>query len=79
MLILASQFFLSPRRSRPELTIPFYRNAQPVEKLKDAYRKFIARSMRKSKAAEVCPFTHNTGHVIVLFLQAIYYSIFFNF
>ncbi|KAB2631967.1 mitotic spindle checkpoint protein BUBR1 [Pyrus ussuriensis x Pyrus communis] len=31
------------------------RNAQPVEKLKDAYRKFIARSMRKSKAAEEDP------------------------
>lgn len=30
------------------------RNAQPVEKLKVAYKKFLTRSMRQMKTNEVC-------------------------
>lgn len=32
---------------------PFNRNAQPIEKLKSAYKKFFARSLSKPKASEV--------------------------
>lgn len=32
----------------------YYRNAQPIEKLKSAYKKFFVRSMSRPKAIEVC-------------------------
>lgn len=32
----------------------FFRNAQPMAKLKDAYRKFLARSMTRPKVTNVC-------------------------
>jgi hypothetical protein len=38
------------------MSADFYRDAQPVEKLKDAYRKFLIRSMRKPNVVEVCGF-----------------------
>ncbi|KAJ0087183.1 hypothetical protein Patl1_09319 [Pistacia atlantica] len=34
------------------LSFPLNRNAQPTEKLKDAYKKFLVRSMRRPKAAD---------------------------
>lgn len=33
-----------------------YRNAQPTEKLKDAYKKFLVRSMRKTQVIDVRDF-----------------------
>ena len=39
----------------PHLITPFFRNAQPDDKLKAAYRKFLAHSMaRPTTATDVC-------------------------
>lgn len=40
------------KRANEIYNLGICRNAQPVEKLKDAYRKFLARSMRKPKATD---------------------------
>lgn len=55
------------------------RNAQPVEKLKDAYRKFFARSMRKPNATDVCMWLFVNDLIFdITFIQTIYYSIYPN-
>jgi hypothetical protein len=55
------------------------RNAQPVEKLKDAYRKFLARSMRKPKATDVSMWLFVNDLIFdITCIQTIYYSIYSN-
>lgn len=53
---------------RHHLFICIYRNAQPVEKLKDAYRKFLARSMTRPNATDVCNFLWRKFLSLLLFI-----------